>query len=49
MTSSLSITGSLFVLTDGLPVVPAPVDPAAAPPVLPVPPGDKNPLVPIGQ
>lgn len=44
----LSITGSLFVLTDGLPVLPVPVDPAAAPPVLPVPPADKNPLLPIG-
>ncbi|NUU17660.1 hypothetical protein HP550_10420 [Cellulomonas humilata] len=44
----LTVTGSLFVLTDGLPVLPVPVDPAAAPPVLPVPPADKNPLLPIG-
>ena len=45
----LSITGSLFVLTEVDAGAPALVDPAAAPPALPVPPADKNPLLPIGQ
>lgn len=42
----LVITGSAFVLTSNAPA--APVDPDAVPPALPVPPADKNPLVPIG-
>ncbi|WP_028046327.1 hypothetical protein [Cellulomonas sp. URHE0023] len=41
------IAGSVLVLQDTNAAPPAPVDPAAAPPALPVPPGDKNPLVPI--
>lgn len=44
---NMIVTGALFVLTDpaaaSLPVV----DPAAPKPALPVPPGDKNPFVPL--
>lgn len=43
---SLVVTGSLFVLQDQTAVPPV-VDPAAPKPALPVPPADKNPLVPL--
>lgn len=43
----LIIAGSVLVLQDTNAAPVAPVDPDAAPPALPVPPADKNPLVPV--